>query len=79
MGIDKIGLQGQEFDKKVLENIKFLKNNLPGIAISVDGGVNLENAEEILDAGADRLTVGSGIWKSPDPLGALEDFQSLVY
>ena len=49
MGIDEIGSQGQEFDKKVLENIKSLKNNLPGIIISVDGGVNLENAESILD------------------------------
>ena len=78
MGIDEIGLQGQEFNKKVIENIKILKNNLPGIIISVDGGINLENAEEILNAGADRLTVGSGIWKSGDPISALEDFQNLV-
>jgi ribulose-phosphate 3-epimerase len=78
MGIDKIGLQGEEFDKKALENIKFLKNSLPGIIISVDGGINLENAQDLLGARADRLTVGSGIWKSGDPLGALQDFQSLI-
>lgn len=78
MGIDKIGLQGEEFNEKVLENIKYLKENLPGIVIAVDGGVNLDNAEMILDAGADRLAVGSGIWKSPDPIGALETLQSLV-
>jgi ribulose-phosphate 3-epimerase len=77
MGIDEIGVQGEKFDKKTIENIKFLKNNLPGIIISVDGGVNLENAEKILDAGADRLIVGSGIWRSPDPLGALENFQNM--
>jgi ribulose-phosphate 3-epimerase len=77
MGIEKIGFQGEEFDKKVLENIKYLKENLPGVVLSVDGGINLKNAEEILDAGTDRLTVGSGIWKSPDPIGALETFQSL--
>ena len=57
---------------------KYLKENLPGIVITVDGGVNLGNAEKILEAGADRLTVGSGIWKNPDPISALEDFQSLV-
>src|SRR3989344_1701275 len=78
MGSDKIGFQGETFSEKALENIKFLKKNLPGIVISVDIGVNLENAKTILDAGADRLTVGSGMWKNPDPIGALETFQSLV-
>jgi ribulose-phosphate 3-epimerase len=78
MGIDKIGFQNQEFDEKVFKNIKFLKENLPGVVLSVDGGVDLENIETLLDVGVDRLTVGSGIWKSPDPIGALENFQSLV-
>ena len=78
MGIDEDGFQGEKFDEKVLDNIKFLKKNLPGIVLTVDGGINLENAETILAAGADRLTIGSAIWKSPDPIGALESFQSLV-
>lgn len=78
MGIDQIGLQGQKFDEKVIENIKLLKNTLPGIVVAVDGGVNLEDAEAILAAGANRLAVGSAIWQSPDPIGALEKFQSLV-
>jgi ribulose-phosphate 3-epimerase len=78
MGIDKDGFQGEKFDEKVIENIKFLKNNLPGIVISVDGGINLKNIEEILDAGTDRLIIGSAIWKSGDPIGALETFQNLV-
>jgi ribulose-phosphate 3-epimerase len=77
MGIDEDGFQGEKFDEKVLHNIKYLKENLPGIVLSVDGGINLENARTILNAGADRLTIGSGIWKSPDPLGALQTFQSL--
>ena len=78
MGIDKIGFQNQKFNEKVLENIKFLKNSLPGVVLSVDGGVTLENAPKILAAGADRLSIGSAIWKSSDPIGALEKFQSLV-
>lgn len=78
MGIEKIGMQGQEFDKKVLENIKFLKGKLPGVVLSVDGGVSLENAEDLLAAGADRLTVGSSLWKSGDLLGTLQTFQNLV-
>lgn len=78
MGIDKIGLQGQEFNEKVLENIRFFKNSFPGVVLSVDGGINLENADSILDAGADRIAVGSSIWKSGDPIGTLQTFQNLV-
>lgn len=78
MGSDNMGRQGEAFSEKALQNIKFLKGILPGIVISVDIGVNLENAEAILHAGADRLTVGSSIWRSPDPIGALEVFQNLV-
>jgi len=78
MGSDNVGYQGEPFSPKALENIKFLKQSLPGIVISVDIGVNSENAESILDAGADRLIIGSAIWKDKDPIGALENFQSLV-
>ncbi len=78
MGSDKIGIQGEVFSDKALENIKFLKKELPGVTISVDIGVNLENAKALLEIGVDRLSVGSSIWKSPDPIGALQDFQSLV-
>ena len=80
MGSDKVGFQGEGvvFIDKALENIKFLKKNLPGVVISVDIGVNLQNAETILAAGADRLCVGSAIWKNEDPIGALETLQSLV-
>ena len=61
-----------------MQNIKFLKQNLSGVVISVDIGITLENIEALLEAGADRLAVGSGIWKSGDPIGALQTFQSLV-
>ena len=78
MGSDKLGFQGEVFSDKALDNIKFLKKNLPGIVISVDIGINLNNAEKILEAGADRLIAGSSIWKSPDPIGTLQRFQDLV-
>ena len=78
MGSDKLGFQGEAFSDQALENIKKLKEKLPGVSISVDIGVNLENAKKILKAGADRLSVGSGIWKNKDPIGILENFQSMV-
>ncbi len=78
MGSDKIGVQGEAFSEKALENIKILKKELPGVVISVDIGINLENAQTFLDAGVDRLAVGSSIWKSGDPIGALEEFQKMM-
>ncbi|MFA6256755.1 MAG: hypothetical protein WCT29_00385 [Candidatus Paceibacterota bacterium] len=78
MGIDKIGFQGQAFNPVILEKIKFLKDKFPGLPVAVDGSVNLDTAEDIIAAGADRLGVGSAIWKAPDPIGALEKFESLI-
>ena len=78
MGIDKIGFQGQKFNPKILANLGYLRENLSGIGLAVDGGVNLGNVETIFSAGADRIAVGSAIWKAADPLGALEKFQSLI-
>ncbi|MDP9249689.1 MAG: hypothetical protein M3M85_04255 [bacterium] len=78
MGIDKVGFQSQNFNPVVLENIKLLKKNLPGLVIAVDGSVNFETAGPLLLAGADRLGIGSAIWKAPDPIGALEKFESLL-
>ncbi len=80
MGSDNVGFQGEGvfFTEKALENIKILKKKLPGVVISVDIGINLENAEKIFDAGADRLTIGSAIWKSGDPIGTLQAFENLI-
>lgn len=78
MGSDNMGVQGQEFSPKALDNIKYLKEKLPGVIMSVDIGINLDNIEEMIDAGADRFAIGSAIWKSPNPLDTLENFQSLV-
>ncbi|OGI73936.1 hypothetical protein A3D42_00605 [Candidatus Nomurabacteria bacterium RIFCSPHIGHO2_02_FULL_41_18] len=78
MGSDNMGRQGEIFSNQALENLKTLKRDLSGVVVSVDIGVNLDNAPDILSAGADRLAVGSGIWKSPDPIEALQTFQSLV-
>lgn len=62
MGIETIGKQGEKFDEKVFTQIKNLREKYPNAIISIDGGVNLENAERLKDAGADRLVSGSTIF-----------------
>ena len=64
MGIAKIGYQGQEFDERVLEKIKDLREKYSRVIISVDGAVSLETAPKLIEAGANRLAVGSAIFGS---------------
>jgi len=77
MGIDKIGFQGQPFDERVLHKIEDLRKRSPELIISVDGGVSLDTAPELIKAGANRLVAGSAILKSDDIKKTIKEFQSL--
>jgi thiamine-phosphate pyrophosphorylase len=49
---------------------------LPCVAI---GGITVENARELVDAGADFLAVSGGVWSHPDgPGAAVETFSALL-
>ena len=77
MGIYAIGFQGEPFDERVLEKIVDLRGHYPDVILSVDGGVNLESAPVLIEAGADRLAVGSALFESDDIEETLREFQSL--
>jgi ribulose-phosphate 3-epimerase len=64
MGITKVGFQGQAFDSRVLTKIKECKSKYPHLAVQVDGGVSLATAEQLKEAGADRLVAGSVLFGS---------------
>lgn len=76
MAIAEIGYYGHPFEEKVLDRIKTLREKYPDVTISVDGGVNLENAPKIIAAGADNLIVGSAIFKSDNIKEILEKFKN---
>ncbi len=77
MGIDKIGFQGQEFDAKVIGKIKEIKMKYPDMIVSVDGGISLENAKNLIEAGADRLVVGSAIFEAENAFEAIQNFKRI--
>ncbi len=64
------GFAGQSFIPSVLSKIKQLKkivqNRENKIEIEIDGGVKIENAKEIKEAGTDILVAGSAVFKSSD-------------
>lgn len=77
MGIAKIGFQGEPFDERVLEKIKDFRDEYADVTISVDGGVSLESAPRLVEAGVNRLVVGSAIWKSENLEDTIEQFKNI--
>ncbi len=77
MGIAKPGFQGQPFDDRVIAKVRELKERFPERIVSVDGGVNMETAPLLRDAGADRLIIGSAIFDSENIAETIEEFESL--
>ena len=47
---------------------------LPMVAI---GGITVDNARPLLEAGADLLAVVGGVFDAPDPVAAAREFQAL--
>ncbi|MEX0919501.1 MAG: hypothetical protein WDZ64_01990 [Parcubacteria group bacterium] len=78
MSIEEIGRQGNEFSPKIFDRIKELKKAFPEVVISIDGGVSLDNALELIHLGAERLVVGSAIFGQNDPEEAYEKFLQLT-
>lgn len=77
MSIEEIGYQGKKFEEKVLNKIKSLRAMAPHVTISVDGGINLDNASPVLAAGADRLVIGNAIWSAKDLTTAIAEFKKI--
>ena len=78
MGISPVGVQGSVFKLETIETIKKYRAAYPSLAISVDGGVKPELVQEILDAGADRMVMGSAIYGADDPRDELREIMSSV-
>lgn len=66
MGISRVGYQGEKFNKGVLKKVKAFRQNNPEVIVTVDGGVNLKNAQDLIKAGVSRLVVGSAIFGKHD-------------
>lgn len=72
-----LGPPGQKFLPAILPKIRALKSELPGATIEVDGGINLETARMVKDAGGDIVIAGSYTFNSPDPKKAYESLKKL--
>ena len=75
------GFGGQKFIPDMLDRIYHVKDMTNKLIskpnISVDGDVKLSNAKKIIDAGADILVAGTGIFGTPDPILTMKKFNNL--
>jgi len=73
------GFGGQKFIRQTYEKIKALKEMIVKIdssaLIEIDGGVDLNNASLLIQAGADVLVAGNTVFASPDPVQTIADLK----
>lgn len=75
------GFGGQKFIPHTLEKIKQLRKMIDekglNVLIEIDGGVTVDNAASIVDAGATVLVAGNTVFKSADPKATIAQLKSL--
>ena len=75
------GFGGQKFIYRALHKIALLRERLTtrnlSAKIVVDGGVGLQNAQQILQAGADVLVAGSSVFGAKDPVSAIRQLKEV--
>ena len=74
------GFGGQVFITNTYNKVKQLNElirlkNITKPHIQIDGGVTLDNAKFLIDAGADALVAGNSVFSSGDPLRTIEYFK----
>ena len=76
------GFGGQKFIPNTLNKIRTLRRMIDerGLAtkIEIDGGVTLENAPDIVKAGADVLVAGNTVFKSKDPKDTIAQLKKIT-
>lgn len=74
----ELGHYGGELQTECLEKITAAKKVNKEIEVGVDGGINADNAGEIVSAGADVLNVGGYLQKADDPVKAYAKLESVI-
>lgn len=75
------GFGGQQFIpgtlRKIRELVQLKKETGSNALIEIDGGVTLDNATSILEAGADVLVAGNTVFRSSDPIATISALKKI--
>jgi ribulose-phosphate 3-epimerase len=76
------GFGGQVFIENTYNRLRIIKELITdcnsNALVEVDGGVSIQNARKILEAGADVLVAGNFVFKSNDPVNTIRDLKSVI-
>ncbi|MCB6970944.1 MULTISPECIES: ribulose-phosphate 3-epimerase [Butyricimonas] len=76
------GFGGQSFIEETINKViklkKLIRETGAKTLIEIDGGVNFETGQRLVDAGADALVAGSFIFNSPDPMANIKGLKELT-
>jgi pentose-5-phosphate-3-epimerase len=67
-----LGHHGGEADLGLLDKVRSIREHHPEVEIGWDGGINDQNAKQLIDAGVDVLNVGGFIQKADNPKAAYD-------
>jgi len=71
------GPAGQTFMPLALEKVAWLRKEFPHAIIEVDGGMTLDVARQVKEAGADAVTSDHVVFSSSDPKQAYEELKNI--
>jgi ribulose-phosphate 3-epimerase len=75
------GFGGQKFIENTYEKVRALKQLIiqkkSGAQIEIDGGVNLQNAKPLMEAGADVLVAGNFVFSAANPTAVISQLKGL--
>lgn len=77
------GFGGQKFIERTYDKVRALRALAAGVndnlLIEIDGGVTLQNAALLLQAGADVLVAGSFVFNAVDPIETVKKLKDVDY
>ncbi len=73
-----LGYHGGEADLGLLDKVRKIRDHHPDGEIAWDGGINDQNAKQLIDAGVTVLNVGGFIQQSEDPAVAYAKIKSAI-
>ena len=74
----KLGYHGGEADLGLLDKVYKIHQHHPDAEVGWDGGINVNNAKQLVEGGVDVLNVGGFIQKSHDPAAAYAKLKSAI-
>jgi ribulose-phosphate 3-epimerase len=73
-----LGHHGGDADLSLLDKVRSIRDHHPEVEIGWDGGINDQNAKQLVEAGVEVLNVGGYVQRSDDPAAAYAKLKEAI-